>query len=711
MTDTTRATEDVESYPRQAARTRGFRSGAPRAVTVSDDGGYVVFLRSGAGDDPANCLCTVTVADGTERVVADPRALLGDGIDQLSPAEQARRERMREVTSGIVGYSTDRGGTRVAFALSGRLYVIDVLGDDAPRQLDVAGPAVDPRVSPDGRWVAYVAADAVRVVGWDGSGDRVLAEPEAPTVTYGLADFVAAEELGRSRGLWWSPASDALLVERADMTDVATWWIADPVHPDRRPVEHRYPAAGTTNPAVSVHLLPLEGAGHEIAWDHEQFCYLADVSWTRHGDPLLVLLDRPQRRRQVLAVDVASHEARVVAEHDDPWWIDTAAGQVQWAPDGRLLAIDADYDTDTYRLTADSTPVSDARSNVVAVLDVGPRDLLVLLQTHSTRAKVAVLDLRTGRTERVTQVDAWETGRRGGRTVVVASTTWKSTRTTVTVHRGDGTTFELRSHAETPVTTPRLRPGSTLLLGGARELATAVLFPTAHEPGSARLPVVMSPYGGPGHAEVVAGLGHFGEQQWIADQGFAVVVADGRGTPGRGPTWERAIAGDLATVPLQDQVDALAAVLAEYPDDLDPTRVGIRGWSFGGFLAALAVLRRPDVFHAAVAGAPVTDWRLYDTAYTERYLGHPDEHPEAYDASSLLADAPTLTRPLLLIHGMTDDNVVVAHTLALSGRLTAAGRPHTVLPLSGVTHFTPDEVVTENRLRLELDFLRTHLDP
>lgn len=709
MTDRSDAHETTETYPRQAARTRGFRSGAPRAVTVSDDGAYVVFLRSSAGDDPANCLCLVTVADESERIVADPRVLLGDDAEALGPAEQARRERMREVTSGIVGYSTDRAGTRVAFALSGRLYVVDILTDEEPRRLEVPAPVVDPRLSPDGQRVAYVSADAVRVVDWDGTGDRALAEPEAPTVTYGLADFVAAEELGRSRGLWWSPSSDALLVERADTAEVPVWWIADPVHPDRRPVQHRYPAAGTTNPVVSVHLLAVDGTNREIPWDHEQFCYLADVSWTPHGDPLLVLLDRAQRRRQVLALDVTSFETRVVAAHDDTHWVDSAPGRVQWAPDGRLLAIGADYGSDTYRLTADQVAVSDPRSNVIAILDVGRRDLLVLLQTHSTRAKVALLDARTGRTERVTHLDAWETGRRGGRTVVVASTTWKSTRTTVTVHRADGTTFSLRSHAETPVTTPRLRPGSTLLLAGARELATAVLFPTGHEPGSARLPVLMSPYGGPGHAEVIAGLGHFGEQQWLADQGFAVVVADGRGTPGRGPTWERAIAGDLATIPLQDQVDALAAVLAEYPDDLDATRVGIRGWSFGGYLAALAVLRRPDVFHAAVAGAPVTDWRLYDTAYTERYLGHPEDHPEAYDACSLLADAPSLTRPLLLIHGMTDDNVVVAHTLALSGALTAAGRPHTVLPLSGVTHFTPDEVVAENKLRLELDFLRTHL--
>ena len=211
---------------------------------------------------------------------------------------------------------------------------------------------------------------------------------------------------------------------------------------------------------------------------------------------------------------------------------------------------------------------------------------------------------------------------------------------------------------------------------------------------------------------VRAGFAYY-TSQWFADQGFAVVVADGRGTPGRGSDWERAVYRDLAGPVLDDQIDALHAAAEQHPE-LDLSRVAIRGWSFGGYLAALAVLRRPDVFHAAIAGAPVTDWRLYDTHYTERYLGTPQDEPEAYDRTSLsprsTARRPTgPTRPLLLIHGLADDNVVAAHTLQLSSALLAAGRPHQVLPLSGVTHMTPQEVVAENLLRLQLDFLRQSL--
>jgi dipeptidyl-peptidase-4 len=263
----------------------------------------------------------------------------------------------------------------------------------------------------------------------------------------------------------------------------------------------------------------------------------------------------------------------------------------------------------------------------------------------------------------------------------------------------------IASHAESPVL-PKLR--IDLRRAGKRELNTAVLLPTWHQPGSAKLPVLMDPYGGPHGQRVVASADAHLTSQWFANQGFAVVVADGRGTPGRGPRWDREVWHDLAGPVLEDQVDALVAV-AETTPDIDLSKVAIRGWSFGGYLSALAVLRRPDVFHAAIAGAPVTEWRLYDTHYTERYLGHPDQDAATYDQSSLLGDAPKLSRPLMIIHGLADDNVTVAHSLRLSSALLAAGRPHQVLPLTGVTHLASQEEVAENLLLLQVDFLRRAL--
>ncbi|MCX8528232.1 MAG: S9 family peptidase, partial [Candidatus Nanopelagicales bacterium] len=235
----------------------------------------------------------------------------------------------------------------------------------------------------------------------------------------------------------------------------------------------------------------------------------------------------------------------------------------------------------------------------------------------------------------------------------------------------------------------------------------ALLLPTDHVAGT-RLPVIMAPYGGPHAARVRYALGAFSADQWLADQGYAVVIVDGAGTPGRGPSWEFEIEHDLAGVILQDQIDGLHALAARNPD-LDLTRVGITGWSFGGYLAALAVLDRPDVFHAGVAGAPVTDWALYDTAYSERYLGTPQDNPEAYRATSLIERAESLTRPLLIIHGLADDNVLASHSLRLSTALLGAGREHGFLPLSGVTHMTPQLSVAENLLRMEVAFLRDAL--
>jgi dipeptidyl-peptidase-4 len=268
----------------------------------------------------------------------------------------------------------------------------------------------------------------------------------------------------------------------------------------------------------------------------------------------------------------------------------------------------------------------------------------------------------------------------------------------------------IESVAERPV----LAAHPIELVLGERQLRAALLFPANHKPGT-KLPVLLDPYGGPGAQRVLGYQNIYLTSQWLADQGFAVLVADGRGTPGRGPAWERSIRDDFAGATLEDQIDALHAAAAQYPD-LDLGRVAIRGWSYGGYLAALAVLKRPDVFHAAVVGAPVTDWGLYDTAYTELYLGHPAEQPEVYHANSLFPDAGEGAwqwaephRPMLLIHGLADDNVVMAHTLRLSSRLLAAGRAHQVLPLSGVTHMTPQEVVAENLLNLQMRFLKDAL--
>jgi dipeptidyl-peptidase-4 len=273
----------------------------------------------------------------------------------------------------------------------------------------------------------------------------------------------------------------------------------------------------------------------------------------------------------------------------------------------------------------------------------------------------------------------------------------------VRVLRAGEPVAEIRSLAESPVI--HARP--TFGVVGDRDICVALFTPRGAEP-DAPLPVIMDPYGGPHFSKVIKAERALLEQQWLADQGFAVLVADGRGTPGRGVAWEHAVYRGFSGPVLDDQVDALQGASERF-GFLDLDKVGIRGWSFGGYLAAMAVLRRPDVFHAAVAGAPVTDQALYDTAYTERYLGLPQEEPEVYRKDSLIPDAPNLVRPLLLIHGLADDNVYVANTLLLSRALTEAGRLHSVVPLSGITHMASQPSVAENLLLLQVRFLRQAL--
>lgn len=704
-------TTEADSFPRRHARTQRFTLGAPRSFTVAPDGSRVVFLRSASGTDRANSLWVLDLDEGGERVAADPRALLGGASERLSAEERARRERSREGGAGIVGYATDAAVELAAFALSGRLFAAELRAGTA-RELPTPGPVIDPRPSPDGRHVAYVARGALRVVGAEGADDRALATPESEGVTYGLAEFVAAEEMGRSRGFWWAPESDRLLVARADDTPVERWWISDPAHPGREPSQVRYPAAGTANADVRLFVIGLDGVRTEVSWDRARYPYLARVHWSAAGAPLLLVQARDQRSQLILAVEPDSGRTRMVHADEDPSWLELFPGVPCWSPSGQLVRI-AD-EGGARRLAVGERPLTGPQLHLRAVLDVSDDDVLVSASAGEEAAapetgEVHVYRVNELGVERVSQEPGVHSAVRAAGVTVLVSATPDVPGARVRVLRDGKPTATVPSYAEDPGMSPRV----TLTQGGARRVPCAVLMPRDYA-GDTPLPVLMDPYGGPHGQRVLAAHNPHLTSQWFADQGFAVVVADGRGTPGRSPAWEKSIRDEVAATVVQDQVDALQALAADFPLDLG--RVAIRGWSFGGYLAALAALRRPDVFHAAVVGAPVTDLRLYDTHYQERYLGHPGEQPEVYRRNSVIDDAGLVDaaephRPMMIIHGLADDNVVVAHSLRLSSALLAAGRPHEVLPLSGVTHMTPQEEVAENLLRLQLDFLKRALAP
>ena len=682
----------ADSFPRQSARTRRFTCGQTRSVSVAEDGNRVLFLRSGAGDDPVNCLWSLDPATGGERLVADPADLLSEGQSVVPTAERERRERAREVGSGIVAYDALPDLERACFVLDGRVFLADLTGDGRVVEMSSSGDAFDPRISPDGMSVAYVSGRGIRITG--PAGDHRLVGGATETVSWGSAEFVAAEEMGRNRGHWWSPDGEQILAARVDTVGVEEWWIASPVEPGSRPRPIRYPSAGTTNAEVVLALVALDGSTTDVDWGGGpggDFEYLAGVRWVA-GEPLtLTVQTRDQRTLAILTVEQATG---VVTEHyrvTDDNWVELVPGSPRWW-EGSLLTVEDRGDT--RRLIVDGEPLSPDGLQIRSVQGIHDDGVLVSASTDPVDVDV----IRVGRDGSVEVIS----GGGGVCSAVEGGGTLAVSRSDL-----DGISLEVSGHlvsslAEQPLVTPT--PDFHVV--GERDVRSAVLFPSDHD--GSPLPVLVDPYGGPHAQRVQRARSQFLTSQWFADRGFAVVVADGRGTPGRGPVWERAVAGDLAGPVLDDQVDALEALAAD-DDRLDLSRVAIRGWSFGGYLAAVAVLRRPDVFHAAVAGAPVTDWRLYDTHYTERYLGHPEVNPRAYELTDLCAEAALLTRPLLLIHGLADDNVVAAHTLQLSRALLEAGRPHRVLPLSGVTHMTPQPEVAENLLLVQLAFLQEAL--
>ena len=694
-----------DSFPRRQAATRRFTLGAPRGVTIAPDGSRVVFLRSRGGDDPVTCLWVFDVASGEEHLLVDPLTLDVPGEDDLPPEEKARRERVREQSGGVVDYGCDRDVVTAAFVLSGQAFTVGLTPGSTPTALPVEGPVVDPRPDPSGTRVAFVRGGALHVCTLASGETTTLVSPDAEHVTWGLADFVAAEEMNRYRGFWWAPDGESLVVARVDDSAVTRWHIADPANPEREPGVVAYPAAGTTNATVTLHLLGLDGARTDVDLAGDE--YLAEVTWDRHA-LLVTTAPRDQKRVTLREVDPASGRSVEVRSDVDDAWVDLVPGVPAHLDDGGLIwCADAD---DVRRLIVDGEAVTGPELQVrgVAAVDV---DTVLFAASRAGAPTATVLHVwsRRAGVSGVSAERGVASGRLAGGVLVVAQASLDHDGT-VTRVSGSGSSATLRSFAESPQLEPRVHLCTT----GERRLSTAVLLPRHHIPGGDRLPVLLDPYGGPHAQRVVDARGAFLTSQWFADQGFAVVVADGRGTPGRGPAFERAVHGDLAGPVLEDQLDALAGAALEV-EDLDLTRVAIRGWSFGGYLAALAVLRRPDAVHAAVAGAPVTDWALYDTHYTERYLGTPASWPDAYARSSILDDAarPATVeapmRPLMLIHGLADDNVVAAHTLRISSALLAAGRPHQVLPLSGVTHMTPQEVVAENLLRLQVAFLRDAL--
>jgi dipeptidyl-peptidase-4 len=679
----------------QYAATDRFRAGLPRNEVVTPDGAEVLYLRSGPRDRVGD-LYAFDTRTGHERVLLTARRLLGGAAEALTPEELARRERLRSSARGIASFALSRDGRRLLVPLSGRLYVLE-RADGSVRELPAGGGTpLDARFSPDGEHVACVRDGDLCVIDLATNAQRTVLAHDGERVTWGLPEFVAQEEMDRFEGYWWSPDSRALLVQRTDESRVERLSIADPAHPERAPQEWAYPRPGRTNADVRLAIVPAAGGPpRALEWDRARYPYLCVAGWPEQGPVTLVVMDRAQREEAVLAADSAGGAARPLFVERDPAWLDLVPGVPRWLPGGRELLWIAERDDSgpwlERRAARGGAPVrlTPPGLRVRSLLGVDEARSLawVVASDDPTEEHVWAVDVRGRRApERLGHEAGLETATfsRDGRVRVRTlrpergATSWR-----VEDARGQslGT---LPSVGEAPLAEPDVQ----WLTVGPDSLRACIVRPRNFDPRR-RYPVIDWAYAGPHVNQVARRARNYVLPQFLADQGFVVVAIDGRGTPARGRTWERAILGDLAGPALADHEQGLRALCARMPQ-LDPERIGVIGWSFGGYYTVMALERAPALYRAGVAGAPVVDWRDYDTFYTERYLGQPGADSSGYARSSALTDAARLARPLLVIHGTADDNVYFFHSLKLGDALNAAGRDWKLLPLPGQTHSPGD---------------------
>jgi dipeptidyl-peptidase-4 len=700
----------------QLARTRNYTLGQPRHVLPEPDGAHILFLRSGARDTTLH-LYEFDLATKTERELAKPVP----EPETLSTEEKARRERARMTLTGITDFALSSDGHLILATQGDRLLRIAL---PAGTSTELPGKGfIAPRLSPDGRTVAVVENNDLHAVDVGSGADTPLTHGATDTLTRGLAEFAAAEELDRADGAWWSPDSQTVLYEEADTSGVEKHFIADPGHPDQPPAEFRYPRAGTPNAKVRLGLIPRAGGPTTwIAWDSTAFPYLARVVWPKQGKLTLVVLNRTQTTEKLLAVDPATGKTAVLLTETDPTWLNlrpmfapnfASLDMPAWLPDGSGFLWAAEHDG-TWRLElhhADGSidhPITPPGFRYDALDDIDPAgqgSAVITASPERTSFGIYRVPLAGGTPQPLAAAPGLHNAvfPNGAHGIFADTVSLADGTAGVAIRKADGSTIAmLPSKAETPPSLPKVEYRTA----GADHLDTAIIRPADFQPGR-KYPVILSVYAGPGVKNVVQAPRMAFEDQCLANQGFIVATFDGRGTPGRDHDFERAIKGDLIDAPLADQVEGLQALPGIVPQ-ADMHHIGVTGWSFGGYFTNMATIRRPDIFAAGVAGAPVVDFDDYDTAYTERYLGIPQNDPKAYTVSNVLTYAASLQRPLLIMHGLTDDNVYFENTFKLTQALIKAGKPYNLLILPG-THQLPDPVLRARVDERRAEFFKKEL--
>ncbi len=711
-----------------------------RAVRFSPDGRLVTFLKPRAGDVNVLDLWCYDIGRREQRLLVDARALVPEER-VLSAEEEARRERQRiAALRGIVDYTWSPDSRALLFPLDGDLYWYDLRepAERAVRQLTATEAAeTDARISPRGRYVSFVRGQDLHVLELASGRETRLTEGGGGLVSHGMAEFIAQEEMDRDTGYWWSPDERHIALTRVDETPVQEVERFEVLADGFNVYSQRYPAAGTANARVDLGIVATGGG--EIRWldlGPEPDIYLARVAWFPGSDRLAVQRQtRDQRRLDLLSYPLAGGEPVLLLSEASDTWVDLhddlhflpGRRQFIWASQqsGHKHLYLYGYDGRLVRaLTAGDWDVAGERQQA-AVLGVDEaRGLVYFMATEKSPLErhlyVASLDTRRPASpRRITTADGWHA-------LVMAKDARRYMQTysdptqppQVSVHDVTGRRLawieENRLGPEHPYAPYLARHVAPEYGTAAAEDGTPLYWQLFRPPGfdpAERHPAVVMVYGGPGVQTVQRRWGdRRGNMviQALVQRGYVVFALDNRGSSGRGVAFASALHRRLGDVEVRDQL--VGAEFLKTLPGVDPGRLGVFGWSYGGYMTLMLMLKSPETFRAGVAGAPVTDWRLYDTHYTERYLGTPQEDPTVYEAASVLPHVDSLEGRLLVIHGMADDNVLFTNTTTLIDRLTRADRLFEVLPYPGSKHAALTFTDTgRHGWKSVLDFFDRHL--
>ncbi len=710
-------------FSKDWAETQKYALGRPTALRFTPDGKQLFFLRSGARDSTRRLYVFDTTTKETRELIT-PQQVLGSADEVLSKEEKARRERLRLTAKGFASFDLTPDGKTLLLPLSGKLFAYELATQKLRTLDDGAKPALDARLSPDGSRVVFVRDYDLYVRVLKTGQETRLTRGGSETLQHGLPEFIAQEEMRRYQGFWFSPDGQTIAYQQADHREVERFSIGDPARPEVASEGFYYPRPGKNNVRVRLGLMPLGGGATTwVRWDAEKYPYLLRVEWPQTQPvqaPLtLIVQTRDQREQAILTVDARGNTKTLLVQRD-PAWLDPDLGFVRWLPDGSGFLTGSEESGEAALLLYDAQGrnaqvlIASGFDAVNGVSDDGrvsatrfatPQSAALLRITPSLGPAAVPEVLAQGLGERSLQL-----ARASGHYAITAATLDNPMQTTV--FSADGQRIaELPSVAELPRVWPE--PELMTVDADGETFHVAILKPRDFD-ASKKYPVIDAVYGGPTVTVVTANATAYVREQWFADHGFIVVKIDNRGTPRRDRAWARGFKdragqnGDALSVIVNDHAAVLLALAKKIPQ-MDAERIGISGWSYGGTSSAAAVLLRPDVFKAAVAGAPVTDWRDYDTHYTERYLDTPQANPAGYAKSDLVARAGELTRPLLLIHGSGDDNVYFFHSLKLADALFKAGKGFEFLPLVNFTHMVANPLVQQRLDERVIEFLSRQL--